>query len=401
MNDPERRTDEELAAELARGDASAGDDLVRRHALDVFDFAVRTVLDIGVAMAVTTAAFERARAEAGQRPASIAFRPWLFGLARSEAFEGLRQRGQPAAPRGASRGTAPLSPLDERFVQPASPDTDKEAAVWSWQAARGQRPRDYSLLDLSLRRRLTPSEVADVAGLSRTGVYAVLGRLRGAFEEGYAASALYSRGRSSCNELDELVKGSGPELRAAVRWEMVRHSEACLTCRETLATLPAAADLFVSLLEVEPPAELASQLLAADTAPFEAALAALDAPSVPDEPAAAAEEPDIALSDEAPPEETLLDEEAADVAPAVTGTGAVEPPTLETALSPPPLPPFLARPPVEELAPPPAVPETDEPSIDENDLAAALGQMSLEERFGPPARPGLPQEPDEAAPSEP
>jgi hypothetical protein len=94
-------------------------------------------------------------------------------------------------------------------------------------------------------------------------VYGVIGRLRGAFEENFATSVLYHRGRVACSDLDRLVQGGNAGLAPALRREISRHAEACATCLDTRAELPSPTDIFAGFIEVAPDADLIDRVLAA------------------------------------------------------------------------------------------------------------------------------------------
>ncbi|HLF78279.1 MAG TPA: hypothetical protein VJB57_12395, partial [Dehalococcoidia bacterium] len=258
MNDlnPAQRSEQQLSADLAAGDPSAWAELAGRYASDLYDFAIRIVLDAPAAAAVLEGSLERAQSDAADRTPFLGLRAWLLALVRDNALEALRQRGRADAE--PDQAPTPLSTEDPMFVQTQDASI-QELASWAWQAARGQRPRDYSLLDLTLRRRLAPEEVAELAGLSRTGIYGVTGRLRGSFEEAFAATALFYRGRSECPDLNGVI-GQNTELRPALRRDIARHAETCPNCRVTLNGLPLAADLFAVLSNVEVPPELGAQI---------------------------------------------------------------------------------------------------------------------------------------------
>jgi DNA-directed RNA polymerase specialized sigma24 family protein len=257
LEDP--RPDEQLADLASQGDAAAAESLAQRYLASLFDFAIRASLDQAVAQSVVEATLARSVAEQEKRPPQLSFRAWLFGLVRDEALEGVRQRARPdAAP---DEETTALSSIDDRFIRLDGGSYDREVALWAWQAARSQRPRDYSLLDLVLRRHIDAADVADIAALSRSGIYAVLGRLRGAFEESFATSALYFR-RGHCPELDEIVSQE-PSLAPALRREIGRHADGCDLCRRTRAGLPSAADVLSALLNVDLPAGFAERLVIA------------------------------------------------------------------------------------------------------------------------------------------
>ena len=291
MNLPEQRSDEDLAASLKMGDASASATLAQRFAPGIYDFAVRVTLDPASAEQTTENTLNRLTSEIGTRPEGLSVQAWLYGIARDEALEGMRQRVRNPGSRDEPAPGA-LAPLDSRFIE-TNGAYPAEAAAWAWGAARGQRPRDYSILDLLLRRKITPEEVADIASLSPNGVYGVIGRLRGGFEESFTSSALYSSGRQICSDLVGLV-GDAPGLGPALRREISRHAESCEACRATKEGLPAAADVFGALENVEVPDALADRLLPM----MLAASPDLEAAEAAAEEAAAGEEEEAAEADD-------------------------------------------------------------------------------------------------------
>jgi hypothetical protein len=299
MNDPSRSSDEELADSLSASDDHAIAALAGRYTQPFYDFALRATLDPAVAAAVTRSSIEHLRNHASERPEDLSVRAWLFAFAQDQvlAFANDRTRAQEVR----------LSPGDRRFTQ-AEPGTDREVALWAWQAARSLRPRDYCLLDLTLRRGIPPEDVAGVASQGRGGVYGALGRARGGFDEAYMATALYFRGREACGELAELVGGSGVAMRVGIRRQIASHVESCDRCQTTLEALPSAADVFASLKDVELPPDLPDQVLAG------MALAAGPGQLTLDDAALAAPEPESEPeawqqpADAAPPEPAITEE---------------------------------------------------------------------------------------------
>jgi DNA-directed RNA polymerase specialized sigma24 family protein len=251
MNDPAHQTDRELFGAVSGGDSAALAELARRHARGLYDFALRGTLDEEQAASVVDSAFRRIREPAADVPSQIDFRTWLYSLCLVEIIELANEVR-----------TARISTDDERFYQVDS-SVDREIAHWAWQAARGLRTRDYCVLDLTLRRGLTPEEVAEAASLTRSNLYASIGRARGAFEETYAAMLLFEHGRNACPELDEMVENApGNSLRPALRHQIIEHSDDCEACRRTLDGMPPAAEVYISLTDVELPEAVRNRSLA-------------------------------------------------------------------------------------------------------------------------------------------
>jgi DNA-directed RNA polymerase specialized sigma24 family protein len=306
MNAPRQWSEEDLADLLAKQDGAAAQALVERYLAGLFDFAVRVTLDLQLAAQAAEASLRKAWDEKGERPDGLSLRAWLFGMARGEALDGRRRRGQ-------EDFNGSLDVQDERFSEIDS-GGDEGLARWAWQTARGQRPRDFATLDLALRRRLPPAELADISSLSRANIEGVLGRLRTGLEEAFAATVLYNRGSGTCAELDGLLGKAA--LAPALRRSIGRHVTTCDTCEQTLAALPRAAALYAMLADVDPPPALL-QNLQAWASDLAGPAAALDEGSTKDgvlqaplalgaavaTAAGAVEPPDATSSDEVPAEE--------------------------------------------------------------------------------------------------
>lgn len=267
MTDRDPRPDEQLFS-VRLHEQPALDELLRRYLGDLYDFALRLSLDGELARGAVANIVASLDAPVTQLPAAISFRAWIFGQVRSVVLEELARRG-----RGGEEDAGAESQVSIRHPDLAKPPpgaVSAEAAGWAWEAARAERPRDFSLLALSLRYGLTPAEVANVAGLSRSSVYTVLGRLRGAFEQGFASAYLYHRGRAACAEVAAIAP-EADELAPALRRKLARHAEGCLDCCQTLAALPLAAEIFAGLQQAPTPAELGwsgrAQVPPADGAP--------------------------------------------------------------------------------------------------------------------------------------
>jgi DNA-directed RNA polymerase specialized sigma24 family protein len=249
MIDPLQRADEELFRAFVSGDAQAMAGLIDRHAQGIYDFALRSTMDESQALDVTENAFQRLRS-AREIPSQIEFRTWLYSLALVEVLAIANER-RPAR----------VSVEDRRFLR-GEDEYDAELVLWSWQAARGLRTRDFCVLDLTLRRKMTPEDLADSASLTRSNLYASIGRARGAFEETFGATVLYMRGRQSCPDLEAMVTAmAGGSVRPALRHQIADHADSCDICRRTMSALPLASEVYVSLMDVDLPADLRARLL--------------------------------------------------------------------------------------------------------------------------------------------
>ncbi|WP_369183787.1 hypothetical protein [Streptomyces sp. Y1] len=149
-------------------------------------------------------------------------RAWLFSLARYCCLRRLAD--------GAGREPDPELPEAEAARR------RRELASLAWPEAAGTDPEQREALELSVRHRLTPLEVAAVLGLPFERARALLAGAEA--EVARTRSALLVLGVGSCPELDRLG-GAGAEswrdwvLGPALRRELVQHVVDCPTCRGT------------------------------------------------------------------------------------------------------------------------------------------------------------------------
>ncbi|MQS13519.1 sigma-70 family RNA polymerase sigma factor [Streptomyces kaniharaensis] len=149
-------------------------------------------------------------------------RAWLFSLARYCCLRRLAD--------GTGREA------DAELPEAEAARRRRELASLAWPEAAGTDPEQREALELSVRHRLTPLEVAAVLGLPFEATRALLGAAEA--EVARTRSALLVLGTGSCPELDRLG-GVGAESRRdwvlgpALRRELVQHVVDCPTCRGT------------------------------------------------------------------------------------------------------------------------------------------------------------------------
>ncbi|MEU1286900.1 sigma-70 family RNA polymerase sigma factor [Kitasatospora sp. NPDC005856] len=161
-------------------------------------------------------------------------RAWLFSLARYCCLRRLAEGG-PTVAGGDTGRTAG----DERTVEGNEAEAARrrrELSSLAWPEAAGTDPEQREALELSVRHRLTPLEVAAVLGLPFERTRALLAGAE--TEVARTRAALLVLGVGSCPELDRLG-GAGAEswrdwvLGPALRRELVQHVVDCPTCRGT------------------------------------------------------------------------------------------------------------------------------------------------------------------------
>ncbi|MFD0279883.1 sigma-70 family RNA polymerase sigma factor [Kitasatospora sp. NPDC127111] len=184
-------------------------------------------------------------------------RAWLYSLARYCCLRRLED--------GAGRGTPPADTPSADLPTTDTPSADlptadlpgvgalpvgagaalpaaeaarrrRELASLAWPEAAGTDAEQREALELSVRHRLSPIEVAAVLGVPFETARTLLASA--ATEVGRTREALLVLGVGSCPELDRLG-GAGAEswrdwvLGPALRRELVRHVVDCPTCRGT------------------------------------------------------------------------------------------------------------------------------------------------------------------------
>ncbi len=110
-NNDEGKSDEVLAREAQAGDESAFEELVRRHELRIYQFAVRRCGNDTDAREITQDSFVRAYQALAQFHPDRCFVAWLFAIARRKCIDCLRRR----------------DPEGERLPEPSTHDDPAEA----------------------------------------------------------------------------------------------------------------------------------------------------------------------------------------------------------------------------------------------------------------------------------
>ncbi|KOV37540.1 hypothetical protein ADK60_03980 [Streptomyces sp. XY431] len=174
-------------------------------------------------------------------------RAWLYSLARYCCLRRLADGPQG----GPDTGTADAA-VSARGIRAAGTGRDaagaggdsgaeavrrrRELASLAWPEAAGTDPEQREALELAVRHRLSPIEVAAVLGQPFDTVRVLLASARAEVDR--TRAALLVLGVGSCPELDRLG-GAGAEswrdwvLGPALRRELVQHVVDCPTCRGT------------------------------------------------------------------------------------------------------------------------------------------------------------------------
>lgn len=159
-------------------------------------------------------------------------RAWLYSLAR---YCCLRRLEDGTGPSGAGPGPS-VAEAGAGVPAAEAARRRRELASLAWPEAAGTDPEQREALELSVRHRLSPIEVAAVLGVPFETSRVLLASAEA--EVGRTRAALLVLGVGSCPELDRLG-GAGAEswrdwvLGPALRRELVQHVVECPTCRGT------------------------------------------------------------------------------------------------------------------------------------------------------------------------
>lgn len=152
-------------------------------------------------------------------------RPWLYAVARNECRRKLRAK-------------ASVSALDE------APDvTDETADVGGGieraelrallrAAALGLNPAEQEVIELQLRQGLDAGEVADVLGITRNHVHALVSRARDQLEVCLGVLLVAKLGRDACADLNALLGDWDGTLNVLLRKRLHRHVDRCAVCSD-------------------------------------------------------------------------------------------------------------------------------------------------------------------------
>ncbi|HZS15484.1 MAG TPA: sigma-70 family RNA polymerase sigma factor, partial [Candidatus Dormibacteraeota bacterium] len=150
--------------------------LYERHAPEIHDFLVRTVRDHATAEDLTQNTFIRLM-ERGDTVREVEkVRPWLFTVAHNLAVTHVTRR----------RPTDPIEAAFEIASGEKGPEDEAlaiAAAALVWDAAASLEPRQYAVLDLSVRRGFNVAEIAEVLEITPAHAAVVVHRAREALAQ--------------------------------------------------------------------------------------------------------------------------------------------------------------------------------------------------------------------------
>ncbi|MDP9239844.1 MAG: sigma-70 family RNA polymerase sigma factor, partial [Actinomycetota bacterium] len=237
-----------LAAAFVAGDAAAFSALYERYVSRIYDFVRRTVRDQAAAEDLTQATFVQAYERRASLRDPAAVRAWLYRIAHNAAINHVTRSRM-------------ADELDELSAPPSTKPGPEEVAVQResadlvWDAAASLEPRQYAVLDLTVRKGLTNAEVAEVLGVDAAQASVAVFRAREALGNA-VRFLLVARRRRHCDRLADLVPEGVRQLTAAQRASVDRHLRRCPTCQRMAMALTAPDQLFAALPLLAVPAAL-------------------------------------------------------------------------------------------------------------------------------------------------
>lgn len=233
---------------MRAGDEQAFDQLYQRYVPRLYDFGVRLLRDPGAAEDLVQSTFIRAYEHRDALRDAAKVKSWLFTIAHNLAMDQVE-------------GRRPTEPVEDRWDLAApepGPEAEaeaREAGELVWAAAAGLEPRQYAVLDMSVRQQLTTAEIAEVLGLPRVHAAVLVNRAREAL--GNAVRFLMvARRRDHCERLAELVPAGLRALSAEQRSTVDYHMRHCEVCQVMARRLTTPAELFGELAPVPTPTML-------------------------------------------------------------------------------------------------------------------------------------------------
>jgi RNA polymerase sigma factor (sigma-70 family) len=203
--------------------------LYERHAPEIHDFLVRTVRDHAAAEDLTQNTFIRLMERGDSVRELEKVRPWLFTVAHNLAVTHVTRR----------RPTDPIEAAFDIASGERGPEDEAlaiAAAALVWDAAASLEPRQYAVLDLSVRRGFSVAEIAEVLEITAAHAAVVVHRAREALAQAIRLLVVV-RQRRHCARLAELVPAGTDILTPDLRASVDRHMRRCEVCREVGARL--------------------------------------------------------------------------------------------------------------------------------------------------------------------
>lgn len=223
-------TDVDLVAALRRGDDAAFEELYRRYHQRITSYVARIVGDRQHAEEIAQESFISALRRMRECAQPIAFKPWIYGIARNAAIDHLRARSRRGPEVGLQHVEAVGEPQSALTTAPGPEDAaESRQAIRDLRGALGGLSESHhQILVLRELEGLSYDQLGRRLGMSRSQVESTLFRARRRLEEEYEQLVSGER----CEHVLAAL-GREEEMRLGVREKrrVMRHLAHCPRCR--------------------------------------------------------------------------------------------------------------------------------------------------------------------------
>jgi RNA polymerase sigma factor (sigma-70 family) len=229
--------DEHLVAAVRDGSDEAFEALYRRYRPRILSYVRGMCQDHARAEDVTQEAFMSALRGLRASDREIAFRPWIYEIAKNACIDHLRRAGRSAE---VSIDSEDFGPQDEGRISQSVAGTDAEVArrseLESLRMAFGDLPSSqHEILVMRELEGLSYDRIGSRMGLSRGAVESMLFRARRTLREGFEDIDTGGRCESVRLAMERAADGRRTGLRE--RRRLTTHLRDCDTCRRTAVTI--------------------------------------------------------------------------------------------------------------------------------------------------------------------
>ncbi|MFP5317299.1 MAG: sigma-70 family RNA polymerase sigma factor [Acidimicrobiia bacterium] len=246
--------DAALVSRARTGDREALAAIYDRYADRLHDFCFSILRDRQEAADAFHDAFVAAAQRLDQLRDPSRLRPWLFAIARHEAFRRARARSRQVP-------TEEFEDMKAEGADEGRAVDQGEAARLVWAAAAGLSERDRALLDLNVRHGLDGQELADAVGVDVSHAYVLLSRLRDQVERSLGALLVARYARKDCPDLTKLLAGWDGRFSPLIRKRVARHADSCEVCEDRRRALASPLALLAAMPLVACPDGLRDRIL--------------------------------------------------------------------------------------------------------------------------------------------
>lgn len=219
--------------------------LYEDYAQAIHDFLLRTVRNAAVAEDLTQTTFVKAFEKSDTVRDKARVKSWLFSIAHNLAMDTVT-RTKPAQDIDDQADLAAVAPGPEEKA------VSSEAAQLVWDAAASLEPRQYAVLDLTVRQGLTTPEVAAALEVEPGHAAVLVNRSKEALGNA-VRFLLVARRRTHCAVLADLIPEGVTRLTAKQRTSVDHHMRRCDGCRQMGISLTRPAEILSLLPLVQLP----------------------------------------------------------------------------------------------------------------------------------------------------